>query len=330
MSVKTKRINPLQKYYDLCNCGNSKQKFLNLPAFPRLIDIELTNNCNFRCLMCPTGTLSHKRKKGFMDENILLKILDEISKYKTPLRFIRWGEPMLHPQFLSFVREANQRKTICHVNTNGSLLNEEKIEQILEIPLDSIKFSFQGVDRNSYKEMRNTDYFDDLLKKVKLLYNLRADNEYPYIHVSTTITYESKEQVISFKKNVSEFTDLVTVGRTILEHININDIKLPDKYKNTILNLKSQESVVKKYLDCVEVFDKLSINWDGSVSACCGDYDNYMIIGDLNQSSLEEIWNSKKMNTYRKILAVNGHKRFKLCKSCFDYHELQTPGLQQT
>jgi len=330
MPVKTKRINPFQKYYELCNSGNPKQKLLNLPDFPRLIDIELTNKCNFRCLMCPTGTLSCNREKGFMDEKIFSKVLNEISKHITPLRCIRWGEPMLHPQLLNFLREANQKKVICHVNTNGSLLNEDKIEQILDIPLDSIKFSFQGVNKNSYKEMRNTDFFEKLLKNIKLLYDLRGDNEYPYIHVSTTITYESKEQVFRFKKIVSEFSDLVTVGRTILEHIDLDDVHLSEKDKKTIDKLKSQESVLKKHPDCPEVFDKLSINWDGSVSACCKDYDNFMLIGDLKHSSLEEIWNSKKMNTYRKILAENGHERLKLCKSCFDYYGLQTPGLQKT
>ena len=30
---------------------------------------------------------------------------------------------------------------------------------------------------------------------------------------------------------------------------------------------------------CNEAFDKLSINWNGDVTLCCEDYDNFMIVG---------------------------------------------------
>ena len=42
------RNNPFQPIYDICNAGDSKAKFAALPPFPRLIDVEMTNTCNFR------------------------------------------------------------------------------------------------------------------------------------------------------------------------------------------------------------------------------------------------------------------------------------------
>ena len=324
------RKNPFTSIYEVCNQGNSIQKLDNLPEFPRYIDIELTNHCNFRCLMCPTGTKSIKRKSGYLSMELFSIIINEIKEYKTPIRFIRWGEPTLHPEWLNCIRKAHNEGIVCHLNTNGSKLNEAIIDEIIKIPLDSIKFSFQGVDKKSYKEMRCNDDFEELMKKVELLHTKRADKLYPYIHISTTITYETKEQVESFKNNVKQFTDLVTVGRTVLEHIDINKVNLAKKEKELLLWLKTQESVIKKHTECPEVFDKLSINWDGSVSACCSDYDNKMIVGDLSQNSLKEIWNSEKMNIYRKLLAEMRHDSLELCKSCYDYHSLQLPGLQFT
>jgi radical SAM protein with 4Fe4S-binding SPASM domain len=92
---------------------------------------------------------------------------------------------------------------------------------------------------------------------------------------------------------------------------------------------KKQESVVKKHPECCpEVFDKLSINWDGSVSACCRDYDNKMIIGDMCVHSLKNIWYGKKMNAYRELLSKLQYEKLDLCKTCYDYHGLQTIGLQ--
>lgn len=324
-----KRINPFRKIYDICDNGDVEYKYNNIPTFPRYIDIEITNHCNYKCLMCPVGTGSINRNQGFMSDEIYERILNEIKEFKTPLRFIRWGEPTLNKNFIEYIKMAKDLGIICHFNTNGSLLTKEQFNELVDIELDSIKFSFQGVDKKGYTEMRNNDYFSELLDKIKILYDIRGDKAYPYIHASTTITYETAEQVKKFKAEVEKFTDLVTVGRTMLSHIDISRIKLEEKDKNMLIKLKNEESVVKQHPKCCpEVFDKLSINWDGSVSACCGDYDNKMIIGNIKDNTLLEIWNSNKMNAYRKILSEKRYDELELCKGCYDYMELQTTGLQ--
>ena len=312
------RQNPFKPIYDKCNAGNSKEKLNNLLDFPRYIDVELTNTCNFKCLMCPTGVGVQKRMKGFMSDAVYYKILTEIKGYKTPLRFVRWGEPTLHPKMLEYLKEAKKNNIFIHINTNGKMLDEEMMLELIAIPLDSIKLSFQGVDEKSYKEMRNIDYFKELLKKIENLYNLRGDKKYPFIHIATTITYESNEQVAFFKERVRKFADHVTVGRTQLEFIDISKVKLKESEVTTLLWLKEQESLFKKHPECPEVFDKLSINWDGKVTACCADYDEKMVIGDVMESSLNEIWNSEKLNYYRSLLADMRHDDIELCRMCFD------------
>ena len=323
------RNNPFQSIYQKCNQGNSKAKFKELPFFPRYIDIELTNRCNFHCLMCPTGTGMVKRKKGTLDNSIFNMILEQIRPHKTPIRFIRWGEPLLHPELFNYIKKLHSIGSIVHINTNGSLMNEEIIEKIIASNLDSIKFSFQGVDKKSYSEMRNIDFFDQLLKIIELVHKKRGNRKKPFIHISTTITYENAQQVSQFKEQANQYADLVTVGRTILEHIDPTKVKLNESAIQTLIELKKQESVVKKHPECPEVFDKLSINWDGTVSACCGDYDHKMLVGNLKSNTLAEIWKNRPMNRYRTLLAEMRHDEITLCSTCYDYHGLQTPGLQK-
>ncbi|MTK11391.1 MAG: radical SAM protein [Clostridiaceae bacterium] len=276
------RTNSFKKVYELCDSGEPMYKYNNLPQFPRYIDIELTNYCNYRCLMCPVGTGTMKREQGFMSNETYNKIVDQIKDYKTPLRFIRWGEPTLHKSFIEYIKKAKELGIMCHFNTNGTLFSEEDMKQLVEIELDSIKFSFQGVDEKSYSEMRNSNYFNTLLDKIKMIYKVRGDKQYPYIHVASTITYETKDQVENFKKDIQNYCDLVTIGRTILEYIDINKVNLNDNEKSMLTKLKAKESVIKKHPNCCpEVFDKLSINWNGDVTACCGDYDNKMIFGNI-------------------------------------------------
>ncbi|WP_172822775.1 radical SAM/SPASM domain-containing protein [Paramagnetospirillum marisnigri] len=290
----------------------------------------MTNTCNFRCLMCPTGTFSMKRPKGFMAEEVFYKILDEVAPRKTPLRFIRWGEPLMHPKLVEFVTAAHGRGVLTHINTNGSKLDRPYTEALIQAGLDSIKFSFQGVDRKSFGEMRNTDFFDGLIDTIRLFVDVRGERKLPYIHVSTTITYETKEQVIAFKALLSPLVDLVSVGRTVLEHVDLATVRLRADELEMLKSLKEQESVVRKHPECPEVFDKMSIDWDGTVTACCSDSDKLMPLGSVKDSSLEAIWNSDTLNHYRALLVAMRHDELPLCKTCYDYHGLQTPGLQDT
>ena len=322
--------NPFQPIYDICNAGHSKEKLAKLPAFPRMIDIEMTNTCNFRCLMCPTGNFSQKRAKGFMDDAVFYKILDEIRPHKTPLRFIRWGEPLTHPNILVYLRACRATGVLTHINTNGSKMTEEMMDALIEIPLDSLKFSFQGVDRKSYAEMRNIDFFDELGATIRRLHEKRGARAKPFIQVSTTITYESKELVQYFKTALAPFCDTLNVGRTVLEYVDMNAVRLRPEEFEELKRLKELESVIKVHPECPEVFDKLSVNWDGKITACCMDSDDKMILGNVQTQTLAEIWGSDILNGYRDLLADMRHDELPLCKSCYDTHGLSVPGLQDT
>lgn len=254
-------LNPFSEIYEKCNSGTGKEKLKNLPDFPHLIDIELCNVCNLSCKICPTGQGIVKRPKGFMTGNVFHKIINELSRHKTPIRFVRWGEPTLHPDLYKWIRKAKNKGLLTHLNTNGKELD---IDQVCKCGLDSIKFSLHG---------------EDLSEKTELLYH---KDPRPYMLVT------------SYEVGVEEcFADKATVSK-------IRDLDRP----------------VDNHHECPEVFNKLSIDWDGRVSACCGDYDRIMTVGDVKAQSLKEIWHGNKMRHYRKMLANFRHAELPLCKNC--------------
>ena len=274
-----------------------REKDETLGPFPKLIDIELTNRCNYTCVMCPTGQGRVERAKGDMSEHTLLKVLDEAADHGTAIRYIRWGEPMLSPLLDTAIIETRQRGLICHINTNGSLLDTEWAHFFVFSGLDSIKFSFQGVDERTYRLMRNSVGYRDLLSKIKMLHDfrehMRADN--PFIQIGTTVTTEPDSVIETFKAEVDSICDALYIGKT-------RDLRV--------------ETPSSSYCECPEVFNKLSVNWDGSVTACCGDYDNFMLIGNLESQSLEEIWNGKPLQEIRQKLIEYRHGDYYLCSRC--------------
>ena len=56
--------------------------------------------------------------------------------------------------------------------------------------------------------------------------------------------------------------------------------------------------MIRTHPECPEVFNKLSINWDGTLTACCTDSDNKMLLGNIKESSVTEIWKSDKLDEY--------------------------------
>lgn len=82
-----------------------------------------------------------------MSEDVIETIIRNIKKYNIPgVRFIRWGEPTMHPDYIEIIRKVKEAGAITHINTNGLLLDEDQMRQLVEAGLDSIKFSFQGAD----------------------------------------------------------------------------------------------------------------------------------------------------------------------------------------
>jgi radical SAM protein with 4Fe4S-binding SPASM domain len=310
--------NPFAEVYARMYETSDFEKFRNLPDMPLLIDIELTNNCNMSCMFC--GNRAQTREKGFMTEETFNLVLNQID-VRTPLRFVRWGENMLHSRMLDFFRMAKQKGIMIHLTTNGTLLNDNIMQQFLEIPLDSIKFSFQGADEAGYKKMRNSSLFDKVMGLLKSLHKMRGELERPYIHVSSTMTDETDAEIDQFRNRVGQYCDSLDIGRTSLSRYDIFSMNLTEEEFARYTDLRRKESVTKIHMECPEVFDKLSINWDGTVSACCGDYNNLFVVGDIRSRTLREIWHGKQMNEIRQMLLRGDHDKLSLCSSCYSPYD---------
>ncbi|MFA6019488.1 MAG: radical SAM/SPASM domain-containing protein [Rhodospirillales bacterium] len=315
-------LNPFWPLYARCNAGDSKRKWLELPSFPRIVDLELTNSCNFRCLMCPTGAGALKRARGMMAEETFIRFLKGIRGRRVGLRFIGWGEPMIHPRFLDFLSAAKQDGHLVHVNTNGSYLTSALADRLLDIGIDSIKFSVQGVTAESYRSLHQADFFEPLLETAALLYRRRADGTAPFIQISAISQGEPPALVEAFKRRVAALCDFVNVGSINGELLDVPALDADAADAGALERLAPQDGADRQYPQCPEVFDKLSVFWDGRVTACCADSGGAMQVGDLQAQTVREIWRSPSLERYRRLLSGMNHDRLPLCRNCRDTHRL--------
>ena len=314
------RKNKLKEIYKTIDNGNAQSKLNNLPDFPKIIELEITNHCNFSCLMCKTGVGTSTRQRGYMSDEIFEKVIEQTKNHSIALKFVGQGEPLLHPSACEYIKRAKEHDIIVHLTTNGSLLRESMMKQLVDCGLDSIKFSFQGVDAGGYKQLRQRDSYEELMSKIEQLYKIRGEKENPNITIGTSVTNESDELVEKFKDRCKNISDKVEVGITTLEFIDLDKIK-SEVVRNELADIQKKQNLRKKrYVCCPQVFDTIAVRWNGDITACCADLDGVMTLGNIKNSSILECWNSTLENKYREILAKCEYDKLELCKDCYDVY----------
>ncbi len=227
-----------------------------------------------------------------MTDEIFEKILEEIAPHKTAVRFIRWGEPTIHKRFLWFLTEVKLAGCLCHFNTNGQNMTNQSAMQIVNTGVDSIKVSFQG-EKAEHEKYRGKGTYDKAVDAVRMLGRTRGNRALPYIQIGLTTAY--KEPV--FEKLVrdvgGENADEIFYGKTL-------DLNLP----------------VESVTGCPEVFSKLSVDFDGTITACCSDYDRFMSLGNIKEMTLQEAWKGKKLAAIREMLVEGKSQEMPLCSHC--------------
>ncbi len=89
-------------------------------------------------------------------------------------------------------------------------------------------------------------------------------------------------------------------------------MNIDDEEKEKIKYLQEHEKINHVYNPvCVEAFDKLSVNWNGDVTLCCGDYDNFLIVGNILDADLKQIFTGRAANQYREIIAKGQYGKIK-------------------
>ena len=94
---------------------------------PKLLSfqIELTSKCNERCIHC---YIPHEDKLYNIDDNLYFQTIKQLKDIGIISISLSGGEPMLHPNFLEFLKYAQDSDFYVKVFTNLTLLNEEIIK----------------------------------------------------------------------------------------------------------------------------------------------------------------------------------------------------------
>jgi radical SAM protein with 4Fe4S-binding SPASM domain len=93
---------------------------------------------------------------------------------------------------------------------------------------------------------------------------------------------------------------------------------LENRAGNVKQHAESFEEDTRRFLhrSCDRPFSGLTINARGQAVLCCSDMYSDVVMGDLREQRLEEIWAGERFENYRKKLKETGRTGLKLCAEC--------------
>lgn len=92
-------------------------------------------------------------------------VKDTPSIYPNSVQLNGSGEPLLYPRIANMVRECRKRFAMCEFVTNGYLLTDEKIAEILDTDIDMIEMSLTGIKPEVYKNFQGSGVYYEQCEK---------------------------------------------------------------------------------------------------------------------------------------------------------------------
>lgn len=274
-------------------------KVINNSTIPKCIDIGTTNLCNASCIMCP-----HTKLKNFgtMDMELYKKIIDNCERLEIKdvvLSF--FGEPLLDKLIFERIKYAKSKGLRVSFYSNGSLINKENAEKLIESRLDSITISLDGSTKDTYEKIRKGLNFDIVDKNVERLSQMRIEVNLVLVELE-----ENKKDIKKFYKKWKDKVHSVNIINMRNWGGTIDKQTTKDSFNNNNKNRKP----------CAFLWNKLVVDWNGDVVLCCDDWNHSTILGNLNNQTIEEVWNGEKLNYIRQLHMEGSFNRIPLCSKC--------------
>lgn len=316
------------------------------PKGPLFISWEIISDCNLSCKHCRAAFNCSRNIHNSLPIEKYRRVIQDFGTNEVHRIGITGGEPFLHPYFFDILSACKKEGIDLILYTNATLINDRMVDSLSQIlsKYDIVHVSLDGGDARTNDSQRGPGAFVRAINGIELL---SKHNINIRINVVPTIFNENsllKLCDIAIKCGVKEFgaSPLMTIGRASLSRIApdyqklfetemqiVNKLKesgvkyiggisgavhnylnIPDLFKKNIFTL-SRDSNLRKICDAGN--RKIFIDAVGNVFPCSLFAANSQFsIGNIFDSSLNEIWHRDKWSIFRKGIPISSSK----CKNC--------------
>jgi len=293
--------------------------------------LSFTFLCNLKCDMCDIWQL----KERGPSLGTIEKILKEAKKLGAHKLYLSGGEPFMRDDALEAIECAHRLGYVTNFVTNGSLLNKMLVKKLSKLRVN-VTVSLEG-SKECHDSMRGRGTYEMAISAIKML-----RERHFLICLSMVITRQSYHYMKDLV-DTAKALDVFSIGYQPFSRRNtwlrkemwdkyivpeneisglinmINETVYYARQKRVILQSVHLLHMMPEYFrlrekihplnGCSIPFKSLAVNIDGlSVIPCVFHLD--YIVGDMDHSSLAEIWNGEEFAKSRSMA------RQKLCRGC--------------
>jgi len=299
----------------------------------RKLYLEVTTRCNLQCRMCVRNVwgepLEDMAPTTFDRVVAQLQGLPELCEVVLGSH----GEPLAHPHILDHLAAIKRPGLKVSISTNGTLLDEERAEALVQLGIDVVTVSLDGTDPDTYAGVRQGADLRAVIDNLEALNRIRARQK--------TLLPRLGIEFVAMKQNVAELSNLPELAqrlgadRVLVTHVlphtpemaaetlyGRNEtpsfpvpagwpVRCGDWLLWGIMELPRMNWGAERR--CRFMADKaLVVGWDGGVSPCYALFHSYpyyvfgrrkevsrYTFGNVNRSTLAEIWTSDEYVRFR-------------------------------
>ena len=252
-----------------------------------------------------------------MSMEILEKVVDDCQgKPLKKINLLWFGDSLCNRRIiecLQIVRKGLPRVKL-NLSTNAGLLSEERSRAMIdENLLDVINFDIDGITKETFEKVRQKLDFDQVVKNVRFFLDYKKQKN--------ATKPETRITIINMQPTAKEIPAFLEYWKPLADKVEVNQY-------NTWLGTQEDRNVGKSFEEsqrgkftfaCTHPWDELVIAADGKAGLCCLDYDLKAGVGDIVTQTVQEIWNSEKMNDYRNKMLQLDYDSIDVCKDCNAY-----------
>lgn len=262
--------------------------------------LEITNICNLDCKFCP----KNDRTKHRLSLEEFNQLTDKLHGKVKFLYFHLMGEPFLHPLLADFIKIARQKDFVPVLTTNGTLLS--RAYNVIDARPHKIQISLHSHEGNERDNLEQ--YVHDVMFFAKeaslqgVIIVLRLWNQGGYDSCN--------EELVNL---IARYLPQPWVARhdgwKLSENIYIEYDRMFEWPDEEHLEFKEDKTF------CYALRNQVGVLVDGSVVPCCLDHAGNIVLGNLFESSLDEILASPRAKAIYD--GFTNHEAVEpLCKRC--------------
>ncbi len=279
-----------------------------MKRFPPSIQIEPTNYCNARCICCPT--MRSTRARGFMDFDLFKKIIEDAAQNNIKrVHLYLHGESMLHPKVIEMIGFIKNQGLAVHLTTNGMLFNRNKIIALLNTKVDfadHFVFSVLGGSEEVHEAVMKRVNHKKVRENILIFLALRKEYQRngPVIE---TMFYPMPENQHEIKLYLEAYQDCVDHARVAAS--------ISSSFSQ--YNAKDEKISVKpRVKTCSQLWERLTVFWNGDVTVCPQDLDGNLVFGNLAEQSIREVCMAEGLLSIKRIHKERLFEKAPACYAC--------------